>query len=211
MKLIFLSWIPFFTTPYLSKAALVTFLFAIFPPTLYQFRRMLWVVTIYCALSFVTSILLLFLICHPLSQHWYVNEYRPLVFHTEHQWAPPRFAKENGCSEIRQKILWNLTWALHFSTDLSSKLYIFPQLFLLIHPSSCHANRSQVFIIPFLVLHTLRLDFKQKVGLFLTFGFGIVSMAFAFIRFLEVLVAYPSVHTTNIGEFIFSFPRGLFH
>lgn len=73
-----------------------------------------------------------------------------------------------------QLILWTITWALHFSSDIF------------------------IFILPFPVLRTLRLNWKKKLGLYTTFGFGILSITACLARFLTVVLTYPNVPTTNI-------------
>jgi hypothetical protein len=67
-----------------------------------------------------------------------------------------------------------VTWALHFSSDIF------------------------ILILPFPVLRNLRLNWKKKLGLYTTFGFGVLSITAALVRFLTVVVTYPEVPTTNI-------------
>ena len=69
-KVIFFDWIPFFTAPYCNKAALLAFYFSIFPSSLANIRWALWLVVAYCVVSYMVTILLLFLICLPLKENW---------------------------------------------------------------------------------------------------------------------------------------------
>jgi hypothetical protein len=69
-QLVFAGWIPLLATLYLTKAAIITFYFAIFPSEWRTFRYLLWTVVVYIALSFIVSTLVLFTICLPLHTHW---------------------------------------------------------------------------------------------------------------------------------------------
>ena len=78
------------------------------------------------------------------------------------------------CSAHGQLILWITTWALHFSSDIF------------------------IFILPLSILRTLRLGWKKKFGLYITFGFGVFSIGACLVRFLIVTTTYPEVPITNI-------------
>lgn len=73
------------------------------------------------------------------------------------------------CGIWRQFLLWNITWALHFSSDLF------------------------IFFLPLFILRTLRLNWKKKLGLYVTFGFGVFSIGASAARFVTVLCTYPDV------------------
>ncbi|KAE8336605.1 hypothetical protein BDV24DRAFT_110116 [Aspergillus arachidicola] len=152
-RLIFSSWFVLFAVQYLNKATLLSFFFTIFPSTLRYFTYSLWAVVIYSVLSFITSVLLVLIICLP-SQSSGTNH--------------------SLCNIQSSLIIWITTWALHFSSDIF------------------------IFILPFSILHILRLGWKKKIALYITFGFGVFSIGACLARFLIVLLTYPSVPTTNL-------------
>lgn len=78
------------------------------------------------------------------------------------------------CGYPSQLRLWITTWALHFSSDVF------------------------IFILPLPVIHTLHLSWKKKLGLFVTFGFGVLSITACLLRFLIVVSTYPNVPMTTI-------------
>lgn len=69
--------------------------------------------------------------------------------------------------------LWVVTWVLHISSDVL------------------------VFVLPFFILRNLRLNWKKRIGLCITFGFGILSISACFLRFIYVSVTYPNVSATT--------------
>ncbi|KAL5366564.1 hypothetical protein BJX96DRAFT_170035 [Aspergillus floccosus] len=150
---VFVSWFSLLTTLYLNKAALLSFLFYIFPSSLRSIFYSLWALSIYSGLSYVISILLVSLSCLP-----HGRENLNLV----------------SCGTLSQLTLWIATWALHFSSDIF------------------------IFILPLSILRTLKLNWKKKLGLYTTFGFGIFSISACLVRFLIVKLTYPNVPTTNI-------------
>ena len=78
------------------------------------------------------------------------------------------------CGYPSQLRLWITTWALHFSSDVL------------------------IFILPLPVIHTLHLSWKKKLGLFVTFGFGVLSITACLLRFVIVVSTYPNVPMTTI-------------
>lgn len=62
--------IPLSTTLYLSKAALLSMYLQIFPEFMRKRRIFLWAVIAYVAMSYVTTILLIFCICIPFETNW---------------------------------------------------------------------------------------------------------------------------------------------
>jgi hypothetical protein len=78
------------------------------------------------------------------------------------------------CSAKNSFIIWTSTWALHFSSDIF------------------------IFCLPFFVLRIIRLAWKRKIALYVTFGFGIFSIGACVGRFITVLITYPDVPTTTL-------------
>ncbi|KAK1590254.1 uncharacterized protein LY79DRAFT_633082 [Colletotrichum navitas] len=105
MRLYWASSIPFFTSFYLCKGALLAIYFQIFPVFMLHRRMLLWVTTLYCVLAYITSILLLFTICLPLSKNWSMVD---SVVGTENVM----------CSASSPAIVFQVGWALHFFADL---------------------------------------------------------------------------------------------
>ncbi|KAB8211093.1 hypothetical protein BDV34DRAFT_236085 [Aspergillus parasiticus] len=151
IKIAFVSWFPLFAVQYLNKAALLSFFFHIFPSVLRTFLYLLWTVAIFSILSFITSILLVLLMCLPQTSSHHAL-----------------------CSAKNSFIIWTSTWALHFSSDIF------------------------IFCLPFFVLRIIRLAWKRKIALYVTFGFGIFSIGACIGRFLTVVITYPDVPTTTL-------------
>ncbi|KAH6986441.1 hypothetical protein BKA56DRAFT_451523, partial [Ilyonectria sp. MPI-CAGE-AT-0026] len=68
------------------------------------------------------------------------------------------------CPTSRAYRVLQVGWALHFSGDII------------------------IFILPFLILHELKLDAVVKVGVYCTFGLGIINISFCLTRFLIIQV-----------------------
>jgi hypothetical protein len=77
------------------------------------------------------------------------------------------------CNAHSYFTLWVVTWVLHVTSDVF------------------------VFVLPFFILRNLRLNWKKRIGLCITFGFGILSISACLLRFLIVLVTYPNVSATT--------------
>ncbi|KAH8694263.1 hypothetical protein BGW36DRAFT_384618 [Talaromyces proteolyticus] len=77
------------------------------------------------------------------------------------------------CNAHSYFTFWVATWVLHFSSDVF------------------------VFVLPFLILRNLRLNWKKRIGLCITFGFGLLSITACLLRFLIVLLTYPNVSATT--------------
>ncbi|KAE8318328.1 hypothetical protein BDV41DRAFT_591039 [Aspergillus transmontanensis] len=87
----------------------------------------------------------------------------------------PQTSSDHGlCSAKNSFIIWTSTWALHFSSDIF------------------------IFCLPFFVLRIIRLAWKRKIALYVTFGFGIFSIGACIGRFLTVVITYPDVPTTTL-------------
>ncbi|KAJ4308226.1 hypothetical protein N0V84_012224 [Fusarium piperis] len=110
LKMIWASVIPFFTTFYLCKAALVSVYLQLFPPFMKKRRMMLWVTIIYCIIAYIVSIALQLFLCFPIERNWSIKE------------------PEKICPEELLKIVFEVAWALHFVGSLA--LFALPFLIL---------------------------------------------------------------------------------
>lgn len=79
-----------------------------------------------------------------------------------------------SCGVQSSLITWAITWALHFATDLL------------------------IFMLPFFFLRDLRVDWKKRLGLYITFGVAILSIGACLARLLVVISAYPEVPIPNV-------------
>ncbi|KAM0424901.1 hypothetical protein ACHAPT_009957 [Fusarium lateritium] len=111
MKMVWASVIPFFTTFYLCKAALVSVYLQLFPPFMKKRRMALWATIIYCVVAYVVSIALQLFLCFPIERNWSIKE------------------PEKICPEDLLKIVFEVAWALHFVGSLA--LFALP--FLILH------------------------------------------------------------------------------
>ncbi|KAF0328957.1 hypothetical protein CGCF415_v013808 [Colletotrichum fructicola] len=180
MRLFWASSIPFFTTFYLCKGALLAVYVQLFPVFMYWRRMLLWVVIVYTGLAYLTSMLLLFTICLPLSKNWAVED---RVVGTENVM----------CSASSPAIVFQVGWALHFFGDIL------------------------VFSIPWLIIPDLKIRKALKIGVYCTFGLGIINMTFSLVRFITIqtasvdylpfgLVELWSELDVNIGLLVASLP-----
>ncbi|WYZ34159.1 hypothetical protein EsH8_I_000435 [Colletotrichum jinshuiense] len=180
MRLFWASSIPFFTTFYLCKGALLAVYVQIFPVFMYHRRMILWAAIIYCGLAYLVSMLLLFSICLPLSKHWAIED---RVVGTENVM----------CSASSPAIVFQVGWALHFFGDIL------------------------VFCLPWLILPDLKIKRALKIGVYCTFGLGIINMTFSLVRFITIqtapvsslpfgLVELWSELDVNIGLLVASLP-----
>ncbi|RMJ16010.1 hypothetical protein BHE90_008706 [Fusarium euwallaceae] len=110
MKMIWASVIPFFTTFYLCKAALVSVYLQLFPPFMKKRRMLLWATIIYCVIAYIVSIALQLFLCFPIERNWSIKE------------------PEKICPEDALKIVFEVAWALHFTGSLA--LFALPFLIL---------------------------------------------------------------------------------
>ncbi|KAF9872750.1 hypothetical protein CkaCkLH20_09613 [Colletotrichum karsti] len=180
MRLFWASSIPFFTTFYLCKAALLAVYLQLFPVFMYYRRMLLWATIVYTGLAYLTSILLLFTICLPLSKNWAVED---RVVGTENVM----------CSASSPAIVFQVGWALHFFGDIL------------------------VFSLPWLIIPDLKIKRALKIGVYCTFGLGIINMTFSLVRFITIqtasvdylpfgLVELWSELDVNIGLLVASLP-----
>ncbi|KAM5358992.1 hypothetical protein ACJZ2D_014817 [Fusarium nematophilum] len=73
-RLFWASSIPYFTTLYLCKAALLVLYLQLFPRFMHKRRACLWSTIILVALSYTTSIIMVFVVCLPIERHWSVDQ-----------------------------------------------------------------------------------------------------------------------------------------
>ncbi|KAL0780805.1 hypothetical protein CaCOL14_002140 [Colletotrichum acutatum] len=152
MRLFWASSIPFFTTFYLCKGALLAVYIQIFPIFMYYRRMMLWTAIVYVGLAYLVSMILLFTICLPLSKNWSVED---RVVGTENVM----------CSASSPAIVFQVGWALHFFGDIL------------------------IFCLPWLILPDLKIKRALKIGVYCTFGLGIINMTFSLVRFITIQTA----------------------
>ncbi|KAF5587695.1 uncharacterized protein FSUBG_11722 [Fusarium subglutinans] len=105
-KLYYFSTYPFYTTLYLSKAALLAVYLQIFPSFMVKRRRFLWAVIVYVAIGFIVTILLLSLSCLPVWRNWALSDQR--------------------CTVESIKINFEISWVLNISADIL--IFILPWL-----------------------------------------------------------------------------------
>ncbi|TDZ28577.1 hypothetical protein C8035_v007394 [Colletotrichum spinosum] len=180
MRLFWASSIPFFTTFYLCKAALLAVYVQLFPVFMHYRRMLLWAAIVYNALAYLASMILLFSICLPLSKNWAVED--RIVGTTNVM-----------CSASSPAIVFQVGWALHFFGDIL------------------------VFCLPWLIIPDLKIRKALKIGVYCTFGLGIINMTFSLVRFITIqtapiddlpfgLVELWSELDVNIGLLVASLP-----
>ncbi|EXL39275.1 hypothetical protein FOCG_18108 [Fusarium oxysporum f. sp. radicis-lycopersici 26381] len=109
LKLFWFSNIPFHTTFYLCKAALLAVYLQLFPSFMVKRRIFLWAVITYVAVAYIATMLVLFCICLPLSGNWDLDP--------------------NTCPTSSVAQVFQVAWALHFFGDLL--IFVLPWLIIL--------------------------------------------------------------------------------
>ncbi|KAL8314648.1 hypothetical protein RB593_008317 [Gaeumannomyces tritici] len=109
LKLFWVSFIPFYLTFYLCKAALLATFLQLFPRFMKRRRLALWCVACYTAVCFVVSILYLTTGCLPVERNWSIGE--------------------DACPTEFTGTSFRLAWALHFSSDV----FIFALPWMILH------------------------------------------------------------------------------
>ncbi|KAH7157306.1 hypothetical protein B0J13DRAFT_581522 [Dactylonectria estremocensis] len=107
LKLFWVSSIPFFTTFYLCKAALLAVFLQVFPKFMKKRRIFLWAIIAFVAVSYVVSILMVLCVCLPIETNWALD---------------PNVA----CTPVKVAAVFYVAWALHFTGDLL--IFILPWL-----------------------------------------------------------------------------------
>ncbi|KAF4445335.1 hypothetical protein F53441_10884 [Fusarium austroafricanum] len=105
-KLYYFTNYPFYTTFYLSKAALLSVYLQIFPDFMVKRRRFIWAIIIYVAMGYVITILVLSLSCLPTWRNWSLSPER--------------------CSIEVIKVEFEISWALNITGDIL--IFILPWL-----------------------------------------------------------------------------------
>ncbi|KAH8729887.1 hypothetical protein BGZ61DRAFT_492057 [Ilyonectria robusta] len=99
LKLFWASSIPFFTTFYLCKAALLAVYLQVFPKFMKKRRIFLWGTIGFVAAAYIVSMLLVFCICLPIETNWSLDP-------------------ETTCPNASVALVFQVGWALHFSGDI---------------------------------------------------------------------------------------------
>lgn len=107
LKLLWISSFPFYTTFYLCKAALLGVYHQVIPPFMYKRRMFLRVITVYVILAYITTILLLFCVCTPISSNWTLDP-------------------DKACPASSGMLIFKVAWAVHFSSDVF--IFVIPWL-----------------------------------------------------------------------------------
>lgn len=108
LKLIWFSNIPFHTTFYLCKAALLAVYLQLFPAFMVKRRHFLWATITYVAVAYIATMLVLLCICLPLSGNWDLNP--------------------ETCPTSSVALVFQVAWALHFFGDLL--IFVLPWLII---------------------------------------------------------------------------------
>ncbi|KAH6867697.1 hypothetical protein B0T10DRAFT_419501, partial [Thelonectria olida] len=99
LKLFWAANLPFFTTFYLCKAALLTVYLQIFPPFMRKRRIILWAVIGYVIVSYIVSVAMALFYCWPVQTSWSLDPIK-------------------ACTPSKGEQIFQLGWALHFAGDL---------------------------------------------------------------------------------------------
>ncbi|KAF4342736.1 integral membrane protein [Fusarium beomiforme] len=107
LKLLFASSFPFYTTLYLCKAALLAVYAQVFPEFMVKRLWFLWITIWFVAISYVTTVVILFCICLPIDRSWDLDPTRT-------------------CPKWTYAVTFNVGWGLSFTGDLL--VFILPWL-----------------------------------------------------------------------------------
>ncbi|KAF7555856.1 hypothetical protein G7046_g6458 [Stylonectria norvegica] len=143
LKMFFASSIPFYTTFYLCRAALLDVYLQAFPKFLHKRRMFLWAVVVFTACAYTASILMIFLICLPVRRNWSIMP-------------------QDACPVNTVRAIFRVTWGLLFIGDVL------------------------VFMVPWMIIPGLQMRRSLKMGIYATFGLGIINIAVSITRFVEV-------------------------
>ncbi|KAM5344620.1 hypothetical protein ACJ41O_013155 [Fusarium nematophilum] len=99
LKLFWAANLPFFTTFYLCKAALLTVYLQIFPPFMRKRRILLWAVIGYVIVAYIVSVVMALFYCWPVQTSWSLDPAK-------------------ACPASKGEQIFQLAWALHFAGDL---------------------------------------------------------------------------------------------
>ncbi|WZH45317.1 Integral membrane protein [Fusarium acuminatum] len=106
-RLLWISSLPFLAAFYICKAALLCVYHQVIPIFMTKRRLFLWATVTFVALSFTTTIILLFTICTPVSRFWTLDD-------------------DLKCSASSWKVFVRTAWALNFASDIL--IFVLPWL-----------------------------------------------------------------------------------
>ncbi|KAF5671671.1 integral membrane protein [Fusarium heterosporum] len=158
-QLLWISSLPFILSFYLCKAALLCVYHQVIPVFMKKRRLFLWITVGFVVLSCITTLLLLFTICTPVSRFWALDP-------------------EQRCSMASVLVFFRTSWALNFTSDILSKFNTCEQ--------DKAELTSLVFILPWLIVPDLMIKGYLKIGVYLTFLLGLINMAVSLVRFYMI-------------------------
>ncbi|EKJ71781.1 hypothetical protein FPSE_08049 [Fusarium pseudograminearum CS3096] len=161
-KLLWISVLPFVTSFYLCKAALLSVYHQVIPRFMTKRRTFLWATVSYVVASFVVTIVLLFTICTPVSRWW-------------------TFDSDRQCHRDPLMSFFRAIWALNFTCDIFSKLLLSSHVQV---RWKC-ANRP-VFVLPWLIVPDLMIKGWLRIGIYFTFLLGLINMSLSIVRYTKV-------------------------
>lgn len=91
------------------------------------------------------------------------------------------------CSASSPAIVFQVGWALHFFGDILS-MFVYSRPWLALRLLTA-ANFSKVFCLPWLIIPDLKIRRSLKIGVYCTFGLGIINMTFSLVRFITIQTA----------------------
>ncbi|RGP73905.1 hypothetical protein FSPOR_1599 [Fusarium sporotrichioides] len=106
-KVLWISTLPFVTSFYLCKAALLCVYHQVIPRFMRKRRTFLWATVCYVVASFVVTIILLFTVCTPVSRWWTLDS-------------------DRICERDPIVSFFRVIWALNFSSDIF--IFVLPWL-----------------------------------------------------------------------------------
>ncbi|RGP80298.1 hypothetical protein FLONG3_1599 [Fusarium longipes] len=107
LKLLWISALPFVTSFYLCKAALLCVYHQVIPRFMKKRRAFLWTTVAYVTASFIITIVLLFTICTPVNRWWALHS-------------------KNRCEIDPVISFFRTAWALNFTSDIL--IFVLPWL-----------------------------------------------------------------------------------
>jgi hypothetical protein len=146
---------------YFPKAAIISLYFELFPSTMPKLRMALHIVTGYTVAAGLTTLGLNTFYCPHVPDNW--------------------SREEGSCSVFNSLMVLQISWALNFSSDISSPYHIAIERF---HLTSAYIR--PVFLLPFPLIRILDLRRRQRNGLILTFALGIITIIVSATRFIRI-------------------------
>ncbi|KAL1311457.1 hypothetical protein AAFC00_004402 [Neodothiora populina] len=158
LKLSFASNYFYDTGMYFPKATLLALYFKLIPVTMPHLRRFLYFVTAFTLSCAITTCLLDTFFCHHVPDNWSL--------------------KEGACSTFNSLLVFQIDWALNFSSDIL------------------------IFTLPFPLLRHLHLKRKQLYGLIVTFALGVITIMVNLGRFISIDIGsgWNGVYAWSMAE-----------